>query len=109
MLVDIKVEVYAALKRACERVFPSIPDAEAELPCISYFESQNVPASSADDDEYSSLIEFTIDIWGNSFEQITPVAQRVEQEMRALGFVRTHCTDIPPDHKNMMYQIDLGG
>ena len=109
MLLDIKEEVYAALKRACERVYPSIPNAEAELPCISYFESQNVPASSADDGEYSSLIEFTIDIWGDSFEQITPVAQRVDEELSALGFVRTHFADIPPDHKNMMYQIDLGG
>ena len=109
MLLDIKEEVYAALKRACERIFPSLPEMDAELPCISYFESQNVPNSSADDEEYSSLIEFTIDIWGDSFEQITPVAQRVDEELSALGFVRTHCADIPPDHKNMMYQIDLGG
>lgn len=109
MLLDIKEEVYAALKRACERVYPSIPEAAAELPCVSYFESRNVPDAHADDEEYSSLIEFTIDIWGDSFEQITPVAQRVDEELSALGFVRTHCADIPPDHKNMMYQIDLGG
>ena len=32
MLLDIKEEVYAALKRACERVYPSLPEADAELP-----------------------------------------------------------------------------
>ncbi len=109
MLLDMKAEVYAALKRAAENVYPSVPDADAANPCISYFESNNVPGSSADDEEYSSLIEFTVDVWGDDFETITPIAQKVEEEMTALGFERTYCTDIPPDHKNMIYQISTGG
>lgn len=107
MLIDIQEEVYEALKRAAEHVYPSVPDVDAQRPCVSYFESNNIPDGNADDEEYTSLIEYTVDVWGDTPEEITPIAQRVEAEMSALGFERTHCTDIPPGHKNMMYQITI--
>lgn len=106
---NVKPEVFAALRRANPRVFFSSPDDEAELPCISYLELNNVPDSGADDEEYTSAVEIAVDIWGeNSPEEISAIALDVDREMMAIGFVRTSAPDIPPVegtyHKNITYE-----
>lgn len=106
-----KPEVNAALGRALDPdwVFPGAPDAEAELPCISYLELNNVPASSADDEEYSTQEIYAVDIWGEAGpEEISAIAQDADREMKGIGFERTHCADVPEgdgtEHKNMIYE-----
>ena len=106
-----KPEVVVALGRALDpdRVFFVAPDDEAELPCISYMELNNVPAEDADDEEYTQLEEFAIDIWGETTpEEVSAIALAVNAEMVLLGFVRRHTPDIPPKdgtyHKNMIYE-----
>jgi|GEM_PF-2832564 len=107
-----KPEVVAALGRAFdpERVSFVAPDADAVLPCISYMELNDVPNSDADDEEYTTLEEYAVDVWGETSEDVTPIAGAVDDEMVALGFRRTHCTDVPRAdlddvyHKNMIYE-----
>ena len=113
-----KPEVVAALGRALDpdRVHFVAPDDEADLPCISYLELNNVPIS-ADDKEYLSAVDIAVDIWGEvgrtKPEEITSIARAVDRELCAIGGRRTHCTDIPPDgthtlHKNMIYEFLFG-
>lgn len=107
-----KPEVVAALGRALDphRVSFAAPDDDAELPAISYMELNNVPNSDADDEEYDTLEEYAIDVWGDSSEAVSPIVAAVNDEMRAIGFRRTHCTDVPRAdlddtyHKNMIYE-----
>lgn len=109
-LVNKKPEVFTALKaalpggRVCYVAPDDIPEdsededeTEQELPFISYHEVDNSSAGQADDAEYATFIEFAIGIWGESSEQITPIAQEVEVQMLAKGYDRTFCTDIPKD------------
>lgn len=106
-----KPEVVGALGRALDpdRVFFVAPDVEADLPCISFLELNNVPEADADDEEYSSKEEYAVDIWGETGpEEISEIVLAVNREMERLGFRRTHCTDIPPEgqtyHKNIIYE-----
>ncbi len=107
---NVKPEVYAALLRAHPRVFPTAPDTDAVLPCVSYLEFNNTTAAGADDDEYTASSVIIVDIWGVTPETISVVMLDVDREMNAIGYVRTGCTDVPPKdgddvhHKNMTYE-----
>lgn len=111
---NIKSDVFAALKRALPgngKVFFVTPDKDADLPCISYLELNNIPSTDADDDEYTSDIEMSVDIWGDTGpEELSEIMLRVDNELKAIGGRRTYCTDIPQDadhvyHKNMRYDF----
>lgn len=108
-----KPEVLAALGRAHDpdRVHFAVPDDDAVLPAISYRENNNVPGSEADDEEYSTLEEYIIDVWSEvGSEEVSPIVSAVNDEMVAIGFRRTHCTDVPKSdidgayHKNMIFE-----
>ena len=106
-----KPEVFTALQRAHPRVYFVSPDDEAVLPAVSYMELNNVPADDADDEEYSTLEEYVVDVWSEvGSEEVSPIVSAVNDEMVAIGFHRTHCTDVPKSdadgayHKNIIFE-----
>lgn len=97
-MIDLKDDILNALKNDSElsslvasRVYWIRPAGNPAFPYITFFEVANSENSSADDEEYSDLIEFQVDIWSKaSFSQVYKATQRV---MRGLGFTHVSLPD----------------
>lgn len=68
------------------KVFELVPPTKQKPPYITFFELANDEGEAADDDEYTSSIEFQVDLWtSGSYEAIAIEVCRV---MKSLGFSR---------------------
>lgn len=112
-MIDLKAKVWKALVSVLseEQVFYAVPEDEPKTPCISYFEQENVPEAFGDDRVYTERLTFVVDIWGGTSSEVTPIAQRVDAALYALGFERLSAVDIPDEgrklHKSMQYGITV--
>ena len=110
-MINIKTNVYSALNAITaisDRVYFFYPDDFQTLPCVSYYEITNRELNKADDSEYSSEIEFIVDVWGDSSSEISSIALEVNTAMQGLGFKRTASRDMFEQdtkiyHKNMKF------
>lgn len=94
-MIDVKYDVKKALDGIeGVRAFFYFPNNFATLPCISYYEANNAPNVSADDDEYLSEIIYVVDVWGKSSEIVSDIAIKVDSCLKAIGFRREFSHDI---------------
>lgn len=112
-MTDLKAKVWKALVSVLseEQVFYAVPEDDPKTPCISYFEQENVPNTFGDNKVYTESVTFVVDVWGDTSSEVTPIAQRVDIELYALGFERLSAVDIPDEgrtlHKSMQYGISV--
>lgn len=113
-MIDLKPKVWRALTSVLpeEQVFYVVPEYDPkEKPCISYFEQENVPNAWGDNKIYTESVIFVVDVWGDTSSEVTPIVQRVDIELYALGFERLSAVDIPDEgrklHKSMQYGITV--
>lgn len=81
----------------------------SKLPCITYMELGNEPASYGDDAEYSSALAVKADVWGTSSSEVSKIAIQVVKKMKELGYERTLYLDVNDSnskqkHKTMRFE-----
>lgn len=109
-MIQIREIILSALEGALEgraQVFPFYPEAETQLPAVSFYEASNGQYAQADGREYLTEIAYQIDIWGRSVFDNDQLAALIDEAMVGLGFERTFCHDLYDEHcqhKTMRYR-----
>jgi hypothetical protein len=105
-MINVKDEVYAAIKDISENVSDSYPKDFATFPAIQYVEEDNSVEEHTNEGEQKCYVRFRIDIWHNRSTSIT--ALQVDAAMASLGLKRIQCMDVDEPtgykHKLMRYE-----
>jgi len=105
-MINVKDEVYGAIKDISENVSDSYPADWATLPAIQYVEEDNKVVEHTDGKEEKAYVRYKIDIWNNRSTSDTAIA--VDAGIAALGLKRIACGDVPDasglKHKLMRYE-----
>ena len=105
-MINVKDQVYKAIKDICPNVSDSYPSEWANLPAIQYVEEDNKVYEFTDGKEDKSYIRYKIDIWHN--RSTSEFALEVDKKVSALGLRRTLCQDVADPsglrHKVMRYE-----
>ena len=105
-MINVKDQVYEAIKDICENVTDGYPSDWATLPAIQYTEEENRVHEWTDGQEEKSYIRYKIDIWHN--RSTSAYALQVDAAISVLGLVRSSCQDIADPsglkHKVMRYE-----
>ena len=105
-MINVKDQVYKAIKDICTNVSDSYPSEWANLPAIQYVEEDNRVYEFTSGKEDKSYIRYKIDIWHN--RSTSEAALEVDKKVSALGLRRTLCQDVADPsglkHKVMRYE-----
>ncbi len=105
-MINVKDEVYDAIKDVCDNVGDTHPKTIEELPTVQYTEEENKVYEWIDDKEVSSYVRYRIDIWAVASTSLLALA--VDERMSKLGLKRTMCSDADDSngtkHKIMRYE-----
>lgn len=85
----------------------SYPETFSKLPCITFYEANNSIVRYTEDDEYLSEINYVIDIWAETYEQINNIAIKVNEKLKEIDFIREVNYDVPSEeikHKFMRFK-----
>ncbi len=108
---NVKDEVYQALLRVTQTVTDTYPSNWTNLPTVQYIEDENKVYERTSNKEDKAYVRYVIDIWNNKSTTETTLA--VDDQIAALGLVRTSCKDVADPgglkHKHMIYEgiIDM--
>ena len=105
-MINVKDQVYKAIKDICTNVSDSYPSEWANLPAIQYVEEDNRVYEFTSGKEDKSYIRYKIDIWHN--RSTSEATLEVDKRVSALGLRRTLCQDVADPsglkHKVMRYE-----
>ncbi len=105
-MINVKDQVFDAIKDICENVSDSYPADWANLPAIQYVEEDNKVYEWTDGEESKSYLRYKIDIWHNKSTSDTTLT--VDKAISALGLRRTMCQDVADPsglrHKVLRYE-----
>lgn len=105
-MINVKDQVYSAIKNITENVGDTYPTNWAVLPAIQYTEEDNSVYERTAEGEAKSHLQYRIDIWHN--QSTSEYAMAVDKAISQLGLVRTMCMDAPDPsqlkHKQMRYE-----
>lgn len=105
-MINVKDQVYDAIKDIAENVSDGYPKDWATLPAIQYTEEQNAVYEWTDGAEQKATLAYRIDIWHN--RSTSAAALAVDAALCPLGIIRTSCMDVDDPsglkHKVMRYE-----
>lgn len=105
-MVNVKDQIYDAIKGICKNVSDGYPSTWNNLPAICYTEEDNRVAEFTDGQEDKSYVRYKIDIWNN--RSTSDYALQVDENIVKLGLRRTTCQDVADPsglkHKVMRYE-----
>lgn len=105
-MINVKDQVYNAIKDICKNVSDSYPSSWNDLPAICYIEEDNKVYEFTDGEEDKSYVRYKIDIWHN--RSTSDYAIQVDNNIVKLGLRRILCQDVPDTsglkHKVMRYE-----
>lgn len=105
-MINVKDQVYEAIKDITENVGDTYPTNWVVLPAIQYTEEDNSVYERTGEGETKSHLQYRIDIWHN--QSTSEYALMVDKALSKLGLVRTMCMDVPDPsqlkHKQMRYE-----
>ncbi|WP_404989284.1 hypothetical protein [Clostridium culturomicium] len=105
-MINVKEQVYAAIKSIAKNVSDSYPADWLNLPAIQYVEEDNKVHEFTDGKEDKSYVRYRVDIWHN--RSTSQCALDVDKSLAKLGLRRTFCQDVPDasllKHKVMRYE-----
>lgn len=105
-MINVKDQIYDAIKSICENASDSYPADWANLPAIQYVEEDNKVAEWTDGEESKSYLRYKVDIWHNRSTSDTTLA--VDTAISSLGLRRTLCQDVADPsglrHKVLRYE-----
>ena len=110
-MVNVKDQVYNAIKDITENVSDGYPKSWEKFPAIQYTEEDNSVYEWTDGQESKSHLLYRIDIWNN--QSTSQTAMDVDAALAALGLRRKQCNDVDDPngfkHKIMRYEgiLDL--
>ena len=106
-MIDCKPQVY---KRLCEIGLPCYYEVfltkDTELPCISYYEMDNISDKEGDTLGYSS-VRISTKVWGKDIKTISKYCGLIDEAMRELGFKRVTSNEVWLDgigQKQLVFQ-----
>lgn len=109
-MINVKAQVYDAIKDITSNVSDGYPKSWADLPAIQYTEEENIVRDWTNDSEgqfreMASSLRYRIDIWNN--QSTSAVMLAVDEAISPLGLRRTMCSDVEDPsglkHKVMRY------
>lgn len=105
-MINVKDQVYDAIKGITENVSDGYPKDWAALPAIQYTEEDNSVREFADGEEQKAHLLYRIDIWHNS--STSKAALDIDKAIAPLGLRRIACGDVADPsglkHKVMRYE-----
>ena len=105
-MINVKDQVYEAIKEIAENVSDAYPKDWASLPAIQYTEEDNSVYEWVDGQESKAHLLYRVDIWHNN--STSAAALQVDEGLSALGLRRTACGDVADPsglkHKVMRYE-----
>jgi hypothetical protein len=109
MMDSLQPEVYTALSGTGYTVLYLYPQGAANVPCVTWRESNNREYGQADGNEFVTEVEYTIDCWATTPEATATMALTVDTALAALRLKRTFShdlyeTDTRVHRKNMRYR-----
>ena len=111
---SLQAEVLTALSSTGYTVLYIYPQGEANIPCITWYESNNREWAQADGNEYLTEVEYTVDCWAMTPEATATMGAAVDVKMATLRLKRTFSYDLYEadtrvHHKNMRYRALIQG
>lgn len=105
-MINVKDQVYDAIKGITENVSDGYPKDWGILPAIQYTEEDNSVAEWVDGKESKAHLLYKVDIWNNGSTSETTL--KVDAEISKLGLRRIACGDAADPsglkHKVMRYE-----
>lgn len=105
-MINVKDQVYAALRTCAENVTDMYPSDWETMPAIEYREEQNSVYEFTDGEEQKSKLRYAIFLWDT--KSLSELALKVDKALSALGLIRTACNDADDPsrrrHKVMRYE-----
>lgn len=105
-MINVKDQVYDAIKGITENVSDGYPKDWGRLPAIQYTEEDNSVVEWVDNKESKAHLMYKVDIWNNDSTSAT--ALEVDKAICPLGLRRVACGDVPDPsgmkHKVMRYE-----
>lgn len=105
-MINVKDQVYNALKDICENVSDGFPSDWETFPAIAYVEEENSVYEWTDGKEDKSKLRYKVDIFNTASTSM--LAVEVDTRMSKLGLRRTACYDMTDlsdlKHKIMRYE-----
>ena len=86
-MIDCRAQIYDALKTITENVKMSSPEGAVSFPLITYAEITNTYINQRED-----IIEFQIDGYESSFEELMILMRDIDEVMTGLGWHRNYIT-----------------
>lgn len=106
-MINVKDQIFAALKEKLENVTDVYPTNWAALPAVQYCEEDNKVMEWTDNKEDKSYCRYRIDIWHN--QSTSEIALLVDEAIAGLGLKRIQCSDVEDPgqlkHKLMRYEM----
>ncbi|NLD59235.1 MAG: DUF3168 domain-containing protein [Clostridiales bacterium] len=75
-------------------VFFAYPADWAKVPCVAYREAGNRTHARADGKEALKEVEYAIDVWSLSAEEMRSIADAVDEALAGAGFRRAQAMDL---------------
>lgn len=110
-MINVKQQVFDAIKNICGNVSDSYPKDWGTLPAVQYMEEANNVELWTDDKEQMAFLQYRFDIWSNRSTSETAMA--LDAAVSPLGLRRVFCQDVDDPsglkHKVMRYEgvIDI--
>ena len=105
-MINVKDQVYDAIKGITENVSDGYPKYWGILPAIQYTEEDNSVTEWVDGKESKAHLLYKVDIWNNGSTSETTL--KVDAEISKLGLRRIACGDVADPsglkHKVMRYE-----
>lgn len=105
-MINVKDQIYDALKGITENVSDGYPKSWGQLPAIQHTEEDNSVREWADGKEQKAHLLYRIDIWHNASTSM--FALDVDKAIAPLGLRRIACADVDDPsglkHKVMRYE-----
>lgn len=105
-MINVKDQVYDAIKGITENVSDGYPKDWGMLPAIQYTEEDNSVVEWVDNKESKAHLLYKVDIWNNDSTSETALA--VDRAICRLGLRRVVCSDVADPsgmkHKVMRYE-----
>lgn len=104
-MINVKDEVYAAIKDLSENVSDSYPKDFATFPAIQYVEEDNKVYEHTNEGEQKAYVRYRIDIWHN--RSTSQTALQADAAIAPLGLKRIQCMDVDePNYKHKLMRYE---
>ena len=106
-MINVKEEVYQAIKGITENVSDTYPKNWAAFPAIQYCEEENKVVEYTDMEEQKAYVRYRVDIWDE--RSTSMVSVEIDKAISGLGLKRIQCMDVEDPngykHKQLRYEM----